>query len=222
MTTLPYLFSLQSILHHYFSKTNQINGFCLTSWVYVAFRSYLRCSAINSTSERRDMAIDMFRSWWEEVYRARNQCNSKSVPLGKSSFRSSSYQPQLSGGRWNHTFHHSIKTPTTRTLHSQEMPMTIFTLRFTIIASNVDNPRQVRRHGLQLNITRTCHPCLHHGSTRHYRLFAYRTSIVKGGQIAKTVWVNGMPAGQFLGWETGGEHILATYRTRIFVFVRHA
>lgn len=63
----------------------------------------------------------------------------------------------------------------------------MLTLLLTIIAHDVDYPREVFGHGLHLNISGTSLPRLLHGCSANYSLFAYRASIVEPGQISETV-----------------------------------
>jgi hypothetical protein len=126
------------------------------------------------------------------------------------------------GTRSQHIFHHRIERAARRALDAEKVPLSIGALNFTIVANDIDRALQIGRHGVLHNIPRSRLPGGRHALLRNDRFLANRTAIVKAGQFAKAVGVNGVSARQILRRLARSEHVLATDRTIVLVFVLEA
>ena len=100
--------------------------------------------------------------------------------------------------RANHLFHHSIERGALGALHTEKVPVPVSALCLAIVAHDIHHPLQVRRHGLFGNVTRTGLPRCCHALLGHDSLFANGAPVVKAGELAEAVGVNGMAAWQVL------------------------
>jgi hypothetical protein len=126
------------------------------------------------------------------------------------------------GARRQHIFHHRIEGAARRALDAEKVPLSMCAFDFTIVANDIDRALQIGRHGMFNNVPRSRLPGGRHALLRHDRFLANRTTIVKTGQFAKTVCVNGVTARQILRRLARSEHVLATDRTIVLVLVLEA
>lgn len=121
--------------------------------------------------------------------------------------------------RAEHLFDHRIEGATVTALDPQKVPVLSVAFRFAIVAHNVHYPLQVAGHRVLGNVSRAGLPRSGHRLLRDHRLFANGAAVVKAGQFAKAVCVDGVAAGQILGRLARGKHVLSAYRAVIFVLI---
>ena len=98
----------------------------------------------------------------------------------------------------DHLFHYRVKGRTTRTLDSQKVPLSSMGFGFTVVAHDIDNALEIGRHGMFGNVTGPRLPSSRHGLLTDDRLFANGTAVIKAGEFAKAVRVNGVSTRQVL------------------------
>mmetsp|Transcript_47674 Transcript_47674/g.70956 ORF Transcript_47674/g.70956 Transcript_47674/m.70956 type:complete len:439 (+) Transcript_47674:395-1711(+) len=103
------------------------------------------------------------------------------------------------------------------TLHTQKVPSTSILTLLTIIACNVDNPREFGWYRLQHDTS--CHgiPRGHHTFFCFGRLFTYGTTTVVSSQLTETVPMDGMSTGHLVTCTSTAEQIFLTNGTVGFV-----
>ena len=102
------------------------------------------------------------------------------------------------GTRAQDLFYHGVEGVTGRTLNTQKVPIASMTLGFTIVAHDINHTLQISRHGVFGNVSCSCLPRGCHGLLRHDRLFANGATVIKSGQLAKAMGMNGMSTRQIL------------------------
>ena len=121
--------------------------------------------------------------------------------------------------RTNDLFDNGVERATVLALDSQKVPLSVVALGFAVVAHNIHYPLQVTGHWMFGNISSSGLPCCRHGLLRDNGLFANGTAIIKASQLAKTVSMYSVTAGQILGRLARGKHIFSADRTIVFVFI---
>lgn len=111
--------------------------------------------------------------------------------------------------RTNDLLHDGVETGTVGTLDAQKVPVAILTACLAVVAHDVDHTGQIGGHWLHLDVPGAGGPSSRHGLLTDDGLLADGAAVVKSGQLAEAVGVDGVAAGQILGRLAGGEHILA-------------
>lgn len=124
--------------------------------------------------------------------------------------------------RAQHLFNNGVKGIAIRALDPQEVPIASVALCFTVIAHDVDDTLEVAGHWMLSNISSTSLPSCRHRLLRHNCLLANWTAIIEAGELAEAMSMNGMSARQILGRLTRREHVLATNRAVVLIFVLEA
>lgn len=112
--------------------------------------------------------------------------------------------------------HDGIKGLAMPALDSQKVPGPIRMSLFAIVARNVHDATQFRRHGLHGNPRRHGIPGGLHAFPRLGRLFANGTTGIVGGQLPKAIPMNGVSAGHLVrGGTTAKEEFLTDGTIRL-------
>jgi hypothetical protein len=119
-------------------------------------------------------------------------------------------------------FDNRIEGRANRALNTQKMPLPTMRFSFTVVAHDIHNTLQIGWHGMFRYIPCPSLPGRCHALLTHDCLLANGATVVKAGQFAKTVGVNGVTARQILRRLTGREHVFATDGAVVLVLVLEA
>lgn len=97
-----------------------------------------------------------------------------------------------------HLLDDRIERTASRTLDTEEMPLTTMTPCFAVVAHNVDHSLQIGWHGMFRNITRPCFPCRRHAGLTDDSFLTDRASIIETGKFPEAMRVYGMATWQIL------------------------
>ena len=93
---------------------------------------------------------------------------------------------------------------------------------FAIVAHDIHNPLQIRRHGVFRDITSPGFPSSCHRLLTNNSLFTNGATVVKARKFSKAVGVNGVSAGQILRRLATAEHVFTANWTIVFILVLEA
>jgi hypothetical protein len=117
---------------------------------------------------------------------------------------------------------HCVKGATIGALDAEKVPLSIGRFGFAIVTHDVHDALQVGRHGVFRNISGTRFPCRCHGLLRYDSLFANWAPIIKAGEFAEAVCMDGVSTREILRRLTRRKHVLTAYRAIVLVFVLEA